>query len=142
MIKFFTPEEEQRIISAIQQAELGTSGEIRLHLEKQFEGAVLDEAARVFKKLKMHETEARNGVLFFISPAQKSFAILGDEGIDAVVPPDFWKDERDLMQAHFREGAFCEGICKAIELVGEKLKIHFPVKPDDINELPDEISYG
>ncbi len=90
----------------------------------------------------MDKTEARNGVLLFIAPEQKTFAILGDQGINAVVPPDFWKEERDLIQTHFRQGAFCEGICLAIAQVGEKLKIHFPVKSDDINELPDEISYG
>ena len=142
MIKFFNKEEEARIVAAIRQAESGTSGEIRVHLEKHHKGTALEEAARVFHQLGMGKTEARNGVLLFIAPEQKTFAILGDQGINAVVPPDFWKEERDLIQTHFRQGAFCEGICLAVGQVGEKLKIHFPIKSDDINELPDEISYG
>ncbi len=142
MLKFFSKEEEARIITAIRQAESGTSGEIRVHIEKDYEGTALEEATRVFHKLGMSKTEARNGVLLFIAPKQKTFAILGDQGINAVVPPDFWQAERDLIQQHFRQGAFCEGVCKAVEQVGEKLKTYFPVKSDDINELPDEISYG
>ncbi len=142
MIPFFSKEQEMAVIEAIRAAERKTSGEIRVHIEKNCRGEVLDEAVRVFRKLGMHRTAARNGVLVFIAPERREFAIIGDEGINAVVPPGFWDEERDLMLAHFREGQFGEGVCAAIGKVGEKLKAHFPVAADDENELPDEISYS
>ncbi len=142
MINFFKPEEEQLIISAIRKAESKTSGEIRVHLEKDPNNAALKEAKRVFRRLGMHKTENRNGVLIILLPQKKTFAIIGDEGIDQRVDADFWDSERDLMQGYFREGQFCAGLVAAIDKIGEKLKLFFPYEEDDINELPDDISYS
>ncbi|MBX2929353.1 MAG: TPM domain-containing protein [Saprospiraceae bacterium] len=142
MIQFFNSEEEVAIVAAIRDAERKTSGEVRVHIEKNCRADVLDETVRVFRKLDMHRTAARNGVLLFIAPERREFAIIGDEGINAVVPAGFWDEERDLMLTHFRQGQFAAGICAAIAGVGEKLKEHFPVAGDDENELPDDISYG
>lgn len=142
MIKFFNKEEEERIIQAIRKAELNTSGEIRVHIEADAEGDILDIAAKTFHRLGMHETKARNGVMIFLAPERKEFAIIGDQGINDVVSENFWDTERDLMQGQFRMGQFCEGICLAIQQVGAKLKQFFPYQSDDENELPDEISYN
>ncbi len=142
MIRFFSQREEEAIINAIRDAELNTSGEIRVHLEDNMKGNVLDVSVRVFKELGMDKTSARNGVLILIAPIEKQFAIIGDEGIDAVVPGNFWDEEKNLMQEYFKAGAFCKGVCKVIDQIGEKLKVHFPFQSDDVNELPDEISYG
>lgn len=142
MIKFFKPEEEERIINAIREAERNTSGEIRVHLEENCKRNTLAEAYRVFRKLKMHKTEARNGVLIFLAPEKRSLAIVGDKGINEAVPENFWEEEKDLMLQYFRKGEFCEGICQAILQVGEKLKTFFPYQTNDVNELPDDISYG
>ncbi len=142
MLKFFSEEDESRIIEAIRAAEQNTSGEIRVHLEKKLKKDALTEARDTFVKLGMHQTEARNGVLIFIAPEHHQFAIVGDEGIHQQVGDDFWQAERDLLQHHFRQGAFAEGICEAIALIGEKLKAHFPYRGDDRNELSDEISYS
>ena len=142
MIKLFSTEEEERIIEAIKAAEQNTSGEIRVHLEQNCKGDIMKEAIRIFRKLKMDQTEARNGVLIFLAPERKSMAILGDQGINDVVPENFWEEEKQLMIDHFRIGQFCEGICEAVTQVGDKLKAYFPYQTDDINELPDDISYG
>jgi uncharacterized membrane protein len=142
MLDFFTKPDEERIIQAIRAAERNTSGEIRVHLEKTLEEDVLIEAQRAFTKLGMHETAARNAVLIFIAPEHRKFAIIGDEGINQVVGEDFWKEERDLMQRHFRRNEYTEGTCQAIAQVGDKLKTYFPYQDDDRNELPDEISYA
>ena len=143
MIKFFSKEEERQIIDAIQEAERQTSGEIRVHVEGRMEAEeIMDEALKTFAQLKMHETEQRNGVLIFLAPKERSFVILGDEGIDKLVPEHFWEDVRDIMQHHFRENAFAKGICEGVARVGEKLKTYFPYQKDDINELPDDISFG
>ncbi len=142
MINFFTPEEGDRIVETIRKAEKNTSGEIRVHLEDKCKGEIMKAAQKTFKILGMKKTQARNGVLFFIVPERKSFVILGDEGINRVVPPHFWEDIKEVLQQHFKEGQYEQGITKSIEMVGEKLKAHFPHDNKDVNELPDEISYS
>lgn len=142
MIKFFKPEEETLIIAAIRRAEMATSGEIRVHLEENPKKEALEEAKRIFQRLKMYNTRDRNGVLILLAPEQKQFAIIGDEGINKVVEGDFWERERDLMQTHFRRGEFCAGLIAAIDLIGVRLKEYFPRKEEDKNELSNEISYG
>ncbi|MCB0570002.1 MAG: TPM domain-containing protein [Phaeodactylibacter sp.] len=142
MIHFFTPEEEERIIRAIREAEHNTSGEIRVHLEANCKRPAMREAVRTFRRLGMHKTKERNAVLIFIAPERREFAIIGDQGINEKVPDNFWQEERDLMQEHFRSEAFAEGICQAIRKAGEKLRDFFPYQQDDTNELPDDISYS
>lgn len=144
MVDFFSRHDEDRIIAAIQEAECDTSGEIRVHLQPELAEGVLalDAALDTFRLLKMDETAQRNSVLIFIVPTAHQFAILGDEGINKLVPENFWEDVRDLMQTDFRQGKFADGLCKGIGLIGQKLKIFFPYHANDVNELPDEISYG
>ena len=139
---FFTKDEREDIRQAILNAELDTSGEIRVHIEDTCSGEVLDRASDIFKKLKMHKTERRNGVLFYLAVKNRKFAVLGDKGINAVVEDDFWDDIKALLLEHFREEKYAEGLIKGIELVGTKLKNHFPFQTDDVNELPDDISFG
>lgn len=127
---------------SIMSAELDTSGEIRIYLENTCEGESLDRAAYLFKTLRMHETKLRNGVLIYLAVKNRKFAIIGDEGINKVVPENFWDHIKEHMLNDFREGKFTEGLCAAIESAGEQLKKNFPRKRDDVNELPDDISFG
>ncbi len=139
---FFTEEENEDILLAIKNAELDTSGEIRVHIEEKCPGEVLDRAAIIFKKLDMHKTELRNGVLFYLAIRNRKFAVLGDAGINKVVPENFWDEVRNIMLNHFRDNKFTEGLVEGITLAGQQLKKHFPFKHDDVNELADEISFG
>ena len=139
---FFSSEEQEDIKQAIKLAELDTSGEIRVHIENTCEGEVLDRAAYVFKKLGMAKTELRNGVLIYLSIRNRKFAILGDSGINKVVPRDFWDGIKHETLNFFRDDHFVEGLCHAIEETGEHLKKNFPHQRDDVNELPDDISFG
>jgi uncharacterized membrane protein len=138
---FFTKEQQNSILAAVRSAEESTSGEIRVHIETSFTGDVLDRAAWIFKKLGMYKTALRNGVLFYLAVEDKKFAIIGDAGINAKVPTGFWERIKELMEKNFREGKFTEGLSEGIILAGEQLKTHFPHQQDDINELPDEISF-
>jgi uncharacterized membrane protein len=140
--KFFTEQDQEAIKNAIVQAEKGTSGEIRVHIEDTFSGDVLDQAAYIFKKLKMHETEQRNGVLFYLAIRNRKFAIIGDAGINAKVPEGFWDLIKETMAANFSQNRFAEGLTEGIKLAGEKLIEHFPYLQNDTNELSDEISFG
>jgi len=136
---FFSKEEKKQITDAIGQAELNTSGEIRLHVEGRCKLDVLDRAAYVFDKLKMFETAQRNGVLFYLAVYDRKFAILGDGGINKLVHEDFWDEIKETMLGYFKEGKFADGISKGILMAGEQLKANFPYQSDDVNELSDEI---
>ena len=129
-------------MNAILNAELDTSGEIRVHIESVFKDDVMDRATFIFKKLKMHRTELRNGVLFYLAVKSRKFAIIGDVGINKEVPKDFWNEIKEKMAEYFKENKFTEGLVFGISETGAHLKKHFPYHLDDINELSDDISFG
>lgn len=139
---FLTNEQQSAIVQAIVEAEKATSGEIRVHVESSCKGDVLDNAAHVFKKLKMHKTALRNGVLIYLAVNDRKFAILGDAGINSKVPDGFWDQVKDTMAAHFVKGDFTGGLTQGILMAGEKLKAYFPIMANDKNELSNEISFG
>jgi len=139
--EFFTTEQQAQILASVKEAELETSGEIRVHIETRLKGDVLDRAAWLFKKLGMFKTADRNGVLFYLAIEDRKFAIIGDAGINAKVPGGFWDEISELMGKKFKEGKFAEGLSQGIIMAGNQLKTHFPHKTDDVNELPDEISF-
>jgi uncharacterized membrane protein len=142
--KYFNKEQKETILSAIKEAETSTSGEIRVHIETSCKNSnVLNRAAHVFATLKMHKTALRNGVLFYLAINDRKFAIIGDAGINAVVSSDFWNNISEMMSNAFREGKFAEGLREGILMAGSQLKQNFPYnKTNDINELPDDISFG
>ncbi|MFA6798982.1 MAG: TPM domain-containing protein, partial [Bacteroidales bacterium] len=102
----------------------------------------MDHAVYIFNKLGMHKTALRNGVLFYIGLKNRQFAILGDQGINQVVPPGFWDRISDYMREEFAKGKFFEGLTQGILLAGEQLKAHFPIQADDRNELSNDISFS
>lgn len=136
-----TEAQERTIIESIRTAEKNTSGEIRVHMEDHCSGELMDRATEIFEHLDIQKTKDRNGVLLYFAVKDHKVAILGDKGINAVVEEDFWDDKLKRIVEYFKQGAFQAGICHTVEEVGLKLKKHFPIKGDDKNELPDEISY-
>lgn len=134
--------EKKEIVEAITQAELNTSGEIRVHIEKKCKIDPLDKAIEIFEKLGMQNTKERNGVLIYVSTANNKLAIIGDKGINNVVSEHFWDDIKDQMISHFKKGDFSVGLSNGIIKAGEQLKSHFPYTSDDTNELTNEISFG
>ena len=138
---FFSKEEQQKIVAAIKEAELNTSGEIRVHIENHCKGESLERAAELFYELKMYHTAARNGILFYLAVKDRKFAIIGDEGINKNVEHNFWNDIKDEMTTHFKNHNFTEGLVYGILKCGNKLKQYFPYQDDDVNELSDEISF-
>jgi uncharacterized membrane protein len=138
---FFSKEQQAQILAAVKEAEKETSGEIRVHIESSLNGDVLDRAAWLFKKLSMDKTAARNGVLFYLAVKDRKFAIIGDSGINSKVQTGFWDEISELLRKNFKEGKFTDGLSQGIIMAGEQLKTHFPYQDDDVNELPDEISF-
>lgn len=139
---FFSEKGKQEITQAIGEAELNTSGEIRVHVENECKGDVLDRAATVFEKLGMVNTERRNGVLFYLAVKSHKFAILGDIAINEKVPAHFWEQVKAKMLEDFSKGDFSHGLAQGILMAGQELKKNFPIQPDDVNELSDDISFG
>jgi len=140
--KYFSEGDKLQIKNAIRAAELNTSGEVRVHIEKHCKEDVLDRAAYIFEKLEMHKTELRNGVLFYLAIEDHKFAILGDAGINQKVPENFWEEIKENMLNQFEEGNFTKGLSEGIMEAGNQLKAHFPYQKDDVNELSNEISFG
>ncbi len=139
---FLTADQEANVIKAIQEAEKQTSGEIRIHIEDKTGKPTLERAKEVFLYLKMDQTKQRNGVLLYVGISSKQFAILGDVGIDKVLPNHFWEEETQLVTDLFSHKKFEEGLVQGVDKIAKKLIEFFPYQADDANELPDTISKG
>lgn len=138
----FSASERQRIVEAIGRAEKMTSGEIRVHVEARCPAAVLDRATDVFHKLEMQKTVLRNGVLIYLAWEDRKLAIIGDKGINEVVPPDFWDTTVEKMTTLFREQKYVDGVVHGIAEAGSQLTKYFPYYKGDKNELSNDISEG
>lgn len=140
---FLSPQDEQEIVQAITDAEKGSSGEIRVHIETNSNKEPLERAKEVFFELGMDKTKDRNGVLFYICINSRFFVILGDEGIDKKVQNEnFWEGTRELIINHFKQEKYKEGLILGITKAGKKLQLLFPDTSSSNNELPNEISKG
>jgi uncharacterized membrane protein len=135
--------DDDRVKAAIVAAEKQTSGEIRVSVSRFFWGHVRRAAEKAFTRLGMSATRDRNGILFFIVPSRRAFAIIGDEGIHQKVGQDFWNQLAVAMSKDFLNGKFNEGLIRGIEECGCLLGVHFPYQGEnDVNELPDDIDHG
>ncbi|MFC5271056.1 TPM domain-containing protein [Adhaeribacter terreus] len=143
MRDIITEDQEKEIVEAIAQAEANTSGEIRVHIENNCQVDPLDRAVEVFASLHMHQTKLRNGVLFYVALKSHKFAVIGDAGINAVVPDNFWDETKTTVLSEFKNGNYGAGLVKGILMAGEQLRTFFPHDPEtDTNELHNDVSFG
>lgn len=140
-INRFSKKDISEIMSSISEAEKNTSGEIRVHFDDFCPTNIIDKAIEVFHLLKMEKTKQKNGVLVYVAIDDKKLAIIGDIGINSKVGSSFWEDVKNIMIKHFKDDKIKEGVCKAVESIGMKLKDLFPYQKDDVNELPNDISF-
>jgi uncharacterized membrane protein len=140
--EFLDAIQEAEVVRIIKLIEAQTSAELRVHIHHKLKFNILDEAALVFRKLGMEKTKDRNGVLIFIVPEKRQFAIIGDEAIDQKVPDLFWENVKDEMRIAFKNDQPVSAITNAIQTIGKELTLHFPIGNEAKNELPDEISYS
>lgn len=132
--------ETAQLVHAIQEAELRTSGEIRVHIEQIQKKVSMDRAVEVFYALGMDKTINRNGVLLYVCMNTHSFIIIGDEGINKQVPGDYWNTIKDEVISFFKEGKIKDGLVRGVELVGQKLVELYPSTGENKDELPNEIT--
>jgi uncharacterized membrane protein len=134
------PLDHARVVAAIAAAERRTSGEIRVLFSRHKADDPVAAATRQFERLGMTATAARNGVLIFVAPRSRNFAVIGDTGVHEKCGQAFWAELAAAMSEHFRRGDFTAGLVHGIERAGGLLAEHFPRRPDDVNELPDDIA--
>ena len=133
--------DDASVVRAIQEAERKTSGEIRVFVTDRDLGAdkVVDRAVSRFQKLGMTATRDRNAVLLYFMPRDHQFAIVGDKGIHEKCGDEFWRDVASGVRDKLSKGRFTEAVVDGIEKAGEALARHFPRRPDDLNELTNEV---
>jgi putative membrane protein len=96
-------------------------------------------AVKQFLAHGLHTTEARTGVLIFVSLAERHAEIIADAGIAAKVDGAVWQAAMDKLVAEVSAGRLADGLIAAIESTGAVLARHFPPRARDRNELPDDI---
>ena len=143
-VDFFSKEEKELVVSAIQSAELSTSGEVRVFIESRCSFVnPIDRAIEIFGQLKMYQTAQRNAVLVYVAIKDRQLAVFGDEGIHQKVGNVFWNEAVKKMLQHFNSQNYAQGIANVVTEIGEALQQHFPYDAaTDINELPDDIVFG
>ena len=141
LIEFIPPEGQRRIADAITAAERHTTGEICVHVTPRCRGNVMKRATRTFNRLHLYTTKRRNAVLIFVAYEARKLAILGDTGINEVVPEGFWDGEVEELTRYLKAGRQVDGLCEVIARIGERLSEFFPGERDDENELSNEVTF-
>jgi uncharacterized membrane protein len=141
---FIDDDELLRISNKIKEMEKNTAGEICVSIKEkrsflQKKKTLRQLAEDEFYKLGIAKTRDKTGILIFLILEDRQFYILADKGINEKVPSDTWDSVKNSMQEKFLQGEFCKGILLSIEEVGKKLTAHFPIKPDDTNELSNRV---
>ncbi len=142
--EFFSSIDNEKIVKAIRNAEMRTSGEIRVFVESRCRFIdAMDRALEIFDNLKMEQTEFRNAVLLYVALKDHQLAVYGDKGINEKVGDEFWNAAVVKILSHFNNEDYATGISACVTEIGESLQQHFPYdKEVDKNELPDEIVFG
>jgi len=139
--KFLRDLRHEDLVAAIQRAEKKTSGEIRVFVSRHEPADAIAAAQAEFAHLGMHQTAERNGVLIYVAPVARKFAIIGDAGVHQHCGEEFWRSVAAEMTGHFKRSEFTEGIIHGIHKAGELLAQHFPAKPDQPNQLSDDVAH-
>ena len=128
-----------RVVAAITATEQRTSGEIRVLLARSKAADPVAAAQKHFERLGMTRTHHRNGVLLFVAPRSRTFAIIGDTAVHKKCGDPFWREVADAMSEYFKKDDFTGGLVHGIARAGALLAEHFPPEAGDRNELPDQI---
>ncbi len=109
---------------------------------KEMEGEVSEAAQVQFFRKGLYRTREETGILIYISVFERRVWVLGDRGINAVIPEGNWDGIVATIVRAIKDGHPAEGICQAVNEVGRILKEKFPVGSGDQNELGNLIVEG
>lgn len=129
--------DENAITRAVKEAELGTAGEICVCISRRRTDDAMGLAVQLFRKFKLHETEARNGVILLIVPRSQATAIYGDQGIHEVAGDGLWDEVISLLDQKIPQDP-TTAITDAVKRVSIELGKHFPRQAGDVDELANE----
>jgi uncharacterized membrane protein len=129
------------IEAAIRHAEQKTTGEMRVFVSRHEPAEIIAAAQKEFDHLGMHKTADKNGVLIYVAPRARKFAIIGDAGVHQRCGDSFWEAVAGEMTEHFRKTRFTEGIIHGIQKAGELLAQHFPAQGKHPNQLSDDVAH-
>lgn len=139
--EFLSQLDHDKIVAAIRDSEHRTSGHIRVFISHKPVKDPVAEAQSAFVRLGMGETRHRNAVLIFLAPRTHKFAVIGDTGVHEKCGDIFWTVLAKAMTEHFRKSEFTLGILHGVRTAGELLAQHFPRRPEDRDELPEDIAH-
>lgn len=100
------------------------------------EKVIRDRAELEFYRCGIPQTQGRTGILLFVSLMERFSVVLADKAISEKLPPETWKEVLDILNSQMNEKDLSKGFVPAIEKCGEILAKHFPIGPNDKNELP------
>lgn len=139
---FLSKEDMAVLVDAIHAAEDHSTGEIRIHIDRNSQENIAEVAFQVFKKLCKDQTRHKNAILFHVNFERKYLTIIADEGINKCVDPNFWEVMHDYITAEFKKGNYCGALKSSVLKTGLELKKHFPIEGENLNELPNEITFS
>lgn len=144
--QFLSDDELLRISTTIKEMEKITAGEIVISIKGKREyflrkKSISQLALHEFHNLKISKTRDKTGILFYILLDDREFYILADEGINSKVPDNTWEEIKDETMAYFKQGDPSAGLIHAVKRIGLILSQHFPIKPDDTNEIPNRVIF-
>jgi putative membrane protein len=109
--------------------------------DKEMDARVKEAAFMQFYASGLYRTREANGIEIYLSMLEREVVVIADRGIHAKMGDQHWQHVRDQIISGIKAGNLRGGICAAIESCGKALAQHFPPRPDDVNELPDQIIY-
>ncbi len=141
---YLTDDELLRISNKIKAAEKTTAGEIAVSIRDyksllERRTTLRKLAEKEFTRLGINKTREGTGVLIFLLLSERQFYILADDNINKLTGEKTWHEIKDSMQEKFVRGEFCNGILFGIDEIGKILSRHFPIRPDDKNEISDRV---
>lgn len=140
MVFFFEERFSKQVEKFIEEAELLTSAEFKLHIEEVCKEDVLDRAAFVFSELQLHKTQKRNAVLLYVSVNDRKVSILADAGAKVHLSEEFLSQTLSALINDFKLNNYAEGIGQCFRTIASELKSHFPYQENDINEISNTVS--
>jgi putative membrane protein len=102
---------------------------------KEIDDEVEEAAITNFFDQGLYRTRDQTGVLVLISVFERRVWVLADRGINAKVSESQWDDIVKMITDGIKQKRPADAICEAVEKIGELLTTHFPIKPDDTDEL-------
>jgi uncharacterized membrane protein len=137
---FLNKLEHDAIVKAIGEAEAKMRGEIRVFISRKEPEDAVAAAQKIFHHLGMQKAPERNGVLLFVAPRVRIFAVIGDSAVHERCGDEFWKEVTHEMSVHFGKGEFTGGILHGVQRAGKLLAEHFPRHPGDKPPQPGDIA--